>query len=337
MIAGRNGIGMRVTRAWVTVATTMAVATTLALLSPRTPHAEEWPAKPVKIVAAFAPGGAADIYARILAGALSVTFRQQFYVENRPGSSGAVGSAQVARSEPDGYTLLIGGAGPMLTGPAVNPNIGYDTLRDFTHIAMIAGDGYIIAASPRSGIKSFADLISLARRQPVTCGSPGAGSLAHLIIEELRRGVGVDLAHVPYRSAADSLTALLGDHIDLSIQAFSSVGELIRTQQIAAIAVTDRQRAASFPQVPSLGELGYPQIGGVAWFWLAGPAHLPAAIVAQLNSEVRRIIALPEIAQQFAADALLTEDLDPAALTNEIARQVVLWGALSRDIGLQVQ
>ena len=137
--------------------------------------------------------------------------------------------------------------------------------------------------------------------------------------------------------APPSLTALLGDHIDLSVQAFSSVGELVRTSRITAIAVTDHERAASFPDVPSLGELGYPQIGGVAWFWLAGPAHLPAAIVTRLNGEVRRIVASPEITRRFAADALLTEDLDPAALTQEIARQVTLWGALARDIGLQIQ
>ena len=163
-----------------------AIAVVLAMLLPTVSQAQDWPAKPVKIVAAFAAGGAADIYARILANELSAAFHQQFYVENRPGSSGAIGTAQVARAEPNGYTLLIGGAGPMLTGPAVNPNIGYDTLRDFTHIAMIAGDGYVIAASTGSGIRTFADLVNAARRQPIACGSPGAGSLAHLIIEELR-------------------------------------------------------------------------------------------------------------------------------------------------------
>jgi tripartite-type tricarboxylate transporter receptor subunit TctC len=313
------------------------VLAALALLSPSAPNAQDWPAKPVKIVAAFAPGGAADNYARMLAAELSATFRQQFYVENRPGSSGAVGSAQVARAEPDGYTLLIGGAGPMLTGPAINPNIGYDTMRDFTHIAMIAGDGYIVAASPFSDIKSFADMVRIGRETPVTCGSPGAGSLGHLIVEQLRRGLKIDLQHVPYRSAADSLTSLLGGHVSLSIQSFSSIGEQIRTNRIVPIAVADRERAPSFKDVPALGELGYPDIGGVAWFWLAAPANLPADIVGRLNAEVRRIIALPGIARRFEADALLTEDLDPAMLNRDIARQAAMWGALARDIGLKVQ
>jgi tripartite-type tricarboxylate transporter receptor subunit TctC len=299
--------------------------------------ADGWPVKPVKIVAAFAPGGAADLYARMVAAELSATFRQQFYVENRPGSSGAVGSAQVTRAEPDGYTLLIGGAGPMFTGPAVNPNIGYDPLRDFTHIAMIAGDGYIISAGPDSDIKSFADMMRIARQGPVTCGSPGAGSLAHLIIEQLRRDLKINLQHVPFRSAADSLTSLVGNHVGLSIQSFSSVGEQIRAHRVVPIAVTDRARAPGFPDVPSLGELGYPDIGGVAWFWLAGPANLPPAIVMRLNAEVRRIVTLPDIARRFEADALLTEDLDPEALNRVIAKRVAMWTALARDIGLKVQ
>ena len=111
-------------------------------------RAQEWPAKPVKIVVAFAPGGAADLFARLLAAEMSTTFKQQFYVENIAGSAGAIGSGQVARAAPDGYTLLIGGAGPLLTSPAINPNVGYDTLRDFTHIAMIAGDGYVLISNP---------------------------------------------------------------------------------------------------------------------------------------------------------------------------------------------
>src|SRR6267142_3392219 len=141
--------------------------------------AQDWPTKPVKIVVAFGPGGTADVLARIVAAELSSAFKQQFVVENKPGNSGAIGSAQVVRADPDGYTLLIGGAGPHLTGPAINPNIGYETMRDFTHIGMIAGDSFMLAASPSLGVKSFADLVAIARAKPVSCGSPGAGSQGH--------------------------------------------------------------------------------------------------------------------------------------------------------------
>ena len=125
---------------------------------PQPSHAQDWPAKPVKIVVAFAPGGAADLFARLLAAEMSTTFKQQFYVENIAGSAGAIGTGQAARAQPDGYTLLIGGAGPLLTSPAINPNVGYDALRDFSHIAMIAGDGYVLISNPASKLKTFADV-----------------------------------------------------------------------------------------------------------------------------------------------------------------------------------
>ena len=131
-----------------------------------------WPAKPVKIVVAFAPGGAADLFARMLSAEMSKTFKQQFYVENIAGSAGAVGSGQVARAPADGYTLLIGGAGPMLTSPAINPNVGYDTLRDFTHIAMFAGDGYVLIAKQGAELKTFDDVKRLGAQRALTTGSP---------------------------------------------------------------------------------------------------------------------------------------------------------------------
>ena len=140
-------------------------------------RAQEWPAKPVKIVVAFAPGGAADLFARLLAAEMSSTFKQQFYVENIAGSAGAIGTGQAARAEPDGYTLLIGGAGPLLTSPAINPNVGYDALRDFSHIAMIAGDGYVLIVNGGSSLKAFADVKQASGREALSIGSPGAGSL----------------------------------------------------------------------------------------------------------------------------------------------------------------
>ena len=159
----------------------LALFSGLALDTSQTAAAQEWPSKPVKVVVAFAPGGTADFFARLLAPELSKTFKQQFYVENRAGNSGATGSAFVARSDPDGYTLLIGGSGPHLTAPAINPNVGYDPLKDFTHMAMIGGDTYVLVAHPDLGIRSLPELIKRARENPVTCASPGTGSLGHLI------------------------------------------------------------------------------------------------------------------------------------------------------------
>jgi tripartite-type tricarboxylate transporter receptor subunit TctC len=304
---------------------------------PSASRSQNWPNKPVKIVVAFAPGGTADLFARILATEMSNTFKQQFYVENIAGSAGAIGSGLVARAQPDGYTLLIGGAGPLLTSPAINPNVGYDTLRDFSHIAMIAGDGYVLIASPASNLKTFADVRRLGGQNALTAGSPGAGSLGHLIIEQIKRKTGIPLQHVPFRSAGESMTAVLGGHITLAIQTFSSAGEQVRAGKVIGLAVTSGERDPAFKDTPTFTELGLSDIGGVAWFWLTAPAHLPDGIVGKLNNEVRRIVRLPDTRRRFESDALVTMDVDSAALTGIIAKEVATWGALAKDIGLRVQ
>jgi len=309
-------------------------AAALSMLWPQAAYAQDWPNKPVKIVVAFAPGGAADLFARLIAAEMSKTFKQQFYVENIAGSAGAVGTAQAGRAQPDGYTLLIGGAGPM---PAVNPNVGYDALRDFTHIAMIAGDGYVLIAKQGSELKTFADAKRAGSQTALTTGSPGGGSLGHLIIEQIKLKTGVQLQHVPFRSAGETMTAVLGGHVNLAIQTFSSAGEQVRGNLVTGLAVTSAERVPAFKDSPTFTELGLADVGGVAWFWLAAPANLPADIVGRLNSEVRRIVKLPETRRRFESDALVTMDVDAAALTGVIAKEVATWGTVAKAIGLRVQ
>ena len=274
---------------------------------------------------------------RLLAAEWSSAFGQQFYVENRPGNAGAIGSAQVARAEPDGYTLLIGGAGPHLTGPAINPNVGYETMRDFTHIAMIAGDSFMLAASKSLGVKNFADLVKIARDKPVTCGSPGAGSQGHLIQLLINRAAGVHLQPVPYRGAAENMTDLIGDHVSLALQPAISVAEQVKAGNAVGLAVTALERKPALGDVPTFIELGYPAVRGVAWFWLTGPKNIPAAIVEKLNAEVRKIVTSPKIKGQFASNALSTMDVDVAGLNKFLCEEVALWGALAKEVGLKVQ
>jgi tripartite-type tricarboxylate transporter receptor subunit TctC len=309
----------------------------LVLASPVCHAQDAWPAKPVKIVVAFGPGGTADVLGRIMATELSNAFHQQFFVENKPGNSGSVGSAQVARAEPDGYTLLIGGAGPHLTGPAINPNIGYVTMRDFTHIAMIAGDSFMLAGSRELGAKTFADLVKIARDTPVSCGTPGSGSQGHLIMELINHAAGLKLQPVPYRGAAENMTDLVGNHVSLALQPAISAGEQVKAGNAYGLAVTSLERKAIFGDVPTFVELGYPQIHGVAWFWLTGPKGIPPEIVDKLNHEVRRILGLPHIKEQFAATGLSTLDLDVAGLNTFLAGEVNLWGSLAKEIGLRVE
>jgi tripartite-type tricarboxylate transporter receptor subunit TctC len=300
-------------------------------------HAQDWPSRPVKIVVAFSPGGSADQFGRLMATELSAAFKQQFFVENRPGNSGAIGSAQVARAEPDGYTLLIGGSGPHLTGPAINPNIGYDPLKDFTHIAMIGADSYAWAANPVLGASSIADLVALGKRRkdPITSSSPGPGSLGHLLIEQFKRTAGIDIQHVPAPNSG--VTDVLGNHISLTLTAMMTVGEQVKAGRLVALALTSATSNPVFAGIPTFAEQGYPDIRGATWFWLCGPKGLAPDVVDKLNGATRRAVKSPKIQEQFRALALLSKDLDAPAVQAFIAEEYVYWAPLARDAGLRVQ
>ena len=316
-----------------TIGVAWACLCAIASISPA--PAQEWPARPVRIVVAFSPGGSADQLGRLFAAELSTSFRQQFYVENKPGNSGSIGSALVARTEPDGYTLLVAGSGPHLTGPAINPNIGYDPLKDFSHIAMIGADSFVLAANPALGAGSVADLVKLARGKPLTSSSPGAGSLGHLILEQFKRRAGVDIQHVPAPNSG--MLDVLGNHISMSFTTLLTAGEHIRSGGMLALGVTSSERNAVYPLIPTFAEQGYPDVRGETWFWLAGPKNLPLGIVAKLNAEVRRIVKLPKTQAYIAQMALMTRDLDQAAVTDFVREEFAYWGPLAKEVGLRVQ
>jgi tripartite-type tricarboxylate transporter receptor subunit TctC len=307
----------------------------IAAISPLQVRAQEWPARPVKIVVAFSPGGSADQLGRLLAAELSTAFRQQFYVENKPGNSGSIGSALIARAEPDGYSLLVAGSGPHLTGPAINPNIGYDPLKDFTHIAMIAADSFVLAANPALGAASIAELVRLARIKPLTSSSPGAGSLGHLILEQFKRRAGVDIQHVPAPNSG--MLDVLGNHISMSFTTLLTAGEHIRSGGMVALAVTSSERNQVYRSIPTFAEQGYPDVRGETWFWLAGPKNLPPAVVGKLNEEVRRIVKQPRTQAYIEQTALMTRDLDQAAVTDFVREELAYWGPLAKEVGLRVQ
>jgi tripartite-type tricarboxylate transporter receptor subunit TctC len=312
-------------------------AACLALLAPAEAQSQlqGWPSRPVKIVVAFSPAGSADQLGRLLAQELSTAFGQQFFVENRPGSSGSIGSGLVARAEPDGYTLLIGGSGPHLTGPATNPHIGYDPIKDFTHIAMIAADTFVVAANPTLPARSIADLVKLARARPLTSSSPGAGSLGHLILEQFNRRAGIDIAHVP--SPNSGMLDVLGNHISMSITTLLTAGEHIHAGGMVGLAVTSAERNPVYRDIPTFTEQGYPEVRGDTWFWLTGPKNLPVPIVQRLSEETRRSMQLPRTKAYLTQMALTTADLDPPAVAAFVAKEFAYWAPLAKEVGLRVE
>jgi tripartite-type tricarboxylate transporter receptor subunit TctC len=332
-LTAREGTVMSMQRCW-HCAAALAFIT---LVSIACANAEDWPTRPVKIVVAFGAGGTADELGRLLGSELSETFHQQFFVENRPGNSGSIGSALVARSAADGYTLLIGGAGPLLVAPAVNPNITYDTIKDFSHIAVIVADTFMLAVTRNSGAKSLGDLIKIGKDSPVACGSVGTGSQGDLLQHLITQQVGLNLTIVPYKSAAEITTDMLGGHLPCALQTAIGFGEWIKSGNIIPIAIAGAERLPAFADVPTFAELGFPNVIGVAWFWLAGPRDMPPDIVDRLNREVRRIVQLPKTREFFAADSLLTKDADVGATEALIVDEVAKWGKVAKQVGYTTQ
>ena len=298
---------------------------------------QDWPNRAVKVIVPFGAGGAADRLGRIAADHLSKAFKQQFYIENRVGAGGAVASTAVARADADGYTLLIGGSGPHIMGPAENPNIGYDPVTAFAHIAMIGGESFALSAQSSLGVKSFKDLIALSKSkaEPINCGSPGAGSLGQLMVEQIQLRKIANLNHVPYRGGAPLLTDFFGNHISVAATPVLPILQQAEAGAIVPLAVTSTERIALLKDAPTFAELGYPEMNGAIWFWLAGPKGLPAPIVARLNEEMRRLIAAPETRQLFERSALLSLDADSLRLTGFIAEEVKRWRAFVEEKGLK--
>ena len=303
--------------------------------------AQEWPNRPVKVVVPFAAAGTTDRMGRLIAEELSKSFKQPFYVENRTGGGGVIGAAQVARADPDGYTLMIGGYGPHIFAPATTANLGYDPLADFTHIAMIGGESFIIVANPALGVTSFAELVQLAktRTAPLNMGSPGQATLGALVVEQLLRKPGLlpTLNHVPYRGGGPVMTDLLGNHVPVACITLSAAIEHINAGTLVPLALISTERVAALKELPTIVELGHPDIGGAIWSWLAGPKQLPAAMVARLNQEVRRALQTPDLKQRFERDLFLSMDADPAALNAFIADELKRWTAFFQQSGFKPQ
>ena len=313
----------------------------LVVVASHASHAQEWPNRPVKVVVPFAAAGTTDRMGRLIAEELSKSFKQQFYVENRAGGGGVIGAAQVARADPDGYTLMIGGYGPHIFAPATTANLGYDVLADFTHIAMIGGESFIIVANPALGVTSFAELVQLAKTQtaPLNMGSPGQATLGALVVEQLLRKPGLlpTLNHVPYRGGGPVMTDLLGNHVPLACITLSAAIEHINTGTLVPLALISTERVATLKDLPTIVELGHPDIGGAIWSWLAGPKQLPTAMVTRLNQEVRRSLQTPELKQRFERDLFLSMDTDPAALNAFIAGELKRWTAFFQESGFKPQ
>jgi len=293
--------------------------------------APDWPTRPVRIVAPFAPGGSADTLGRVVAEKLTVKFKQNFVVDNRAGAGGVVGSELVAGSAPDGYTLLVSGIASHAIAPAMS-KVSFDPVKSFTHIALFGGPPIIVVVHPGIEARTLAQFVTLSKASPqgISYGSPGLGTNGHLVAELFRMKSGSNLVHIPYKGAALAMADLAGAHIPSSFNTLSTAAVHVRSGRARALAHSAARRVSAFPDVPTFVESGYKDLVAITWFSLSGPAGIPQAVVKQLNAAVREALSSPELRERLAAEGTEPNDLDAAGFTRFVSAEVARWAPIAR-------
>lgn len=298
--------------------------------------AEEWPARPVRIIAPFAPGGTADTLGRIAAEQLSEVFHQQFFVENRGGGGGVPASLAVARMEPDGYNFVVSGIATHAIAPAVNPNTGYDPVKDFTHVAYFGGPPIVFIVPKDLGVKNLPELVAFAKahNEKLTFASPGTGTSGHLVAEYFAGKAGIGVEHVPYRGAAPGVMDVMAGHLRFGSMTWTTASGQISAGTVVPLAVTSAKRLADFPDIQTFREQGYDLVS-TTWFSLSGPPGLPKDIVNAVNREIIKGFAKPEVQARLRTEQVLTEPMTPEEFTKFVGEEYARWKPVAEQIGLR--
>ena len=303
-----------------------------------TAAAQAWPAKPVRVVVPFPPGGTADTLGRLVAQKLSETFKENFVIENRGGAGGIIGSEIVAKADPDGYTLVVSGVASHVIAPLLHKTMPYDPMKDFTHIALFGGPPGVLVVNPSLPVHDLKEFIAYAKANPgkLSFGSPGNGTQGHLIAEQLKQVAQIQMTHVPYKGASLAVADLIAGHVPVTSTTLSTAAGQIKAGKARALAVSSAKRVPDFPDVPTFAELGYPQLTAAIWFSLSGPAGMPPDVVQKLNIEVRRALKSPEAQQRLRPESIEPGDLDPQQFTQFMESEIQRWTPIVRAAGLHV-
>ena len=274
-------------------------------------HAQVYPARQITLIVPFAAGGSNDMVARVVGKKLSEVWGQPVVIDNRGGAGGVIGSADVAKASPDGYTLLLVSS-TFTINPAIKKNMPFDTNKDFTPVAFVARSPLLVTASNDLPVKSASELLALARSKPgqITYASAGPGSINQISAELIALSAGAKFTHVPYKGGAPALNDLLGGHVGIYVSSLPQVLQLAKTGQARALAVTSARRTALLPDVPTLEEAGIPGFDLWSWWGIVGPAGMPADVVNTLNTAIGKMLASPEL-----KTILSSEGAEPAAMT----------------------
>jgi tripartite-type tricarboxylate transporter receptor subunit TctC len=296
---------------------------------------ETYPSKPIRIVVGYSAGGGNDLIVRVLAPRLGEALGQPVIVENKPGAQSIIAAEQVAKSAPDGYTLLMGPSGPMTINPATYSKLPYSPLRDFTPISMLGSFPLIVAVSPQLPVRSIRELIEYAKANPGKANYASSAGIFQIATELFKQKTGTQFEMIPYKGSGDSVQAVAGGQVTMTFVDPPPAAGALKSGTVRGLAVTSAKRHPSWPELPTLVELGFPEMDVPVWTALFAPARTPPAIVARLQREVARAVQLPEIRERFAAMGV-----DPiGGSSEELARQVALdiekWTAVARAANIK--
>jgi tripartite-type tricarboxylate transporter receptor subunit TctC len=298
---------------------------------------DAYPARPVRVVVGLAPGGATDIQARLFAQKLSEALGRQFVVENRPGAGGTLAYAQVAKSSPDGYTLLGVTSGFTIT-PAVYSRLPYDPIRDFAPVSLVSQAPFLLVVHPALPVKSVKDLLALARARPgeLDCASAGRGSSTHMAFELFRTLGGVTIAHIPYKGTGPALVDAMAGQVHMLFGNVLSTLSQVKAGKLRALAVTTTRRSRALPELPTIAESGVPGYENSTWHgWLA-PAGTPPAILNRLNAELVKSAAAADVAARLAPDGGEAVGSTPQAFAQHIGTEIARWRKVVREAGVRI-
>ena len=308
----------------------------LPFIGPRTSPAQPgYPDHPITLIVPYAPGGGNDVIARAVAEPMGKSIGQPVVIENRGGAGGSVGTRQVAKAPPDGYTLGLGGTGTLAIDPTLYPNVGYDPRKDFAPIGLIATSPLIILVSEAVSARNLQELIALAKTQPskLNYASAGSGSGIHLGTVLFAEKAGIDLTHIPYKGTGPALTDLLGGHVQIYFSSLPPAVGLVKQGKLRALGVTSLKRSASFPDVPTVAEQGLPGFEAVLHYGIVAPAGTPRPVVDRLNGALRAALDDPKVRDHLATEGAEPLPTSPEEYAADIDREETKWSALVKKSG----
>lgn len=299
-------------------------------------HAQQaYPTKPIRMICPFPPGGTTDVVARLVAQNLTEAWKEQVIVDNRAGAGGIIGTELASKAPADGYTVLLGSITTHAVNPALYKKLKFDPITDFTPVTLVVSSPQLLAVHPSVPAKSVKDLVALAKAKSgqLNYGSAGVGTSPHLTFELFKSMAGIDAVHIPYKGTGPAITELIGGQVQMMITGVVALMPHVKSGKLRGLAVTSAKRVAALPDLPTVAESGVPKFDVSSWFGVFLPAGTPKPIVARMNSEIRRIVDIPDVRQKLVNQGADPETNTPEEFAAYVKSEMEKWGKVVRDTG----